>query len=70
MLFPELNKIMVNESFLGFRGSDRPNRPPLDLLLNVFAPERNTGRYPPTCTNKGIDKGTIVSEKPRPQASH
>jgi len=29
MLFSELHKIVVNEvTFAGFRGGDRPNRPP------------------------------------------
>jgi len=31
----------------------------------------NTGRWSPTCTtNTGVDKRTIVAEKPRPQVSH
>ena len=38
MLFSELHKIMVNTvTFAGFRGSDRPNRTPLDPQLNLYA---------------------------------
>jgi len=39
--FTELHKIMVNKiTFVGFRGSDRPNRSPLDppLVLRSCAP--------------------------------